>query len=114
MVSIESRRYPRVSANNSVRIWSPAMDDGYIVGTLEQLSYGGCLFNTPISFEAGRVLTFKIDVKGKELVAVGEVVYRRVKEDESAYMCGVRFEYLSHADQEELKSLITASIASAA
>lgn len=109
MSLVESRRYPRVTANNSVRIWSPAIDDGHVMGTLEQLSFGGCLFNTVVAFDAGRVLTLKIDVGGNELVAVGEVIYQRIKQEDGSSVSGVRFEYLSHADQEQLKTLIAAS-----
>jgi hypothetical protein len=90
------------------------MDDGHIVGTLEQLSFGGFLCKTSIAFEPGRVLTFKIEVGDRELVTVGEVVYRRDSDDQTSYMCGVRFEYLSHGDQERLKALIASAIDTAA
>jgi hypothetical protein len=82
------------------------MNGGHVLGQVEQLSVGGCLFSTPMSFESGRVLTFKISIMEEEVVAVGEVVYRRVKDDES-FMCGVRFEYLSPSDTARVKSFIS-------
>jgi c-di-GMP-binding flagellar brake protein YcgR len=113
MRTAESRKYPRINAKNKVRIGSPMMNGGYVLGQVEQLSVGGCLFSTPISFESGRVLTFKIDIMDKEIVAVGEVVYRRMR-DESSFMCGVRFEYLSPSDEAEVRSFIIQSMEDAA
>lgn len=101
----EGRQFPRVKAGGKVLIDSPIMDGDRLTGTIEQLSLGGCLFSTHTAFEKGRVLTFVLEVDGVHITIVGEVVYRRMK-DEDAHMFGVRFEYLAPEDQRILAEYI--------
>jgi c-di-GMP-binding flagellar brake protein YcgR len=106
MATADNRKYQRLSAINNVRIESPMKNGESIVGKVENLSLGGFLFSTPVTFKKGSVLTFKIQIMNSEVDVQGEIVYSRIK-DEDSFMCGVRFNHLSQNDEEQIKSFIT-------
>ena len=90
MTAVESRRFPRYSAELPAWIGMPTHHRAALPSTVREIGRGGCLLCAQVRYEKGRILPFRLALGDASLFVVGRVLYQRTG-DGPDHQHGVEF-----------------------